>query len=196
MTAACDVVHGAWGRRWAAIDGGPRFETQHVVWVQCGTCYADLRVPFHPAAGERCFSGRSGWDADGYRWEHHLDLEEGGPPGDDIGDLEWDGEVLVERGLFPTPDGLVPYEEGWAPLPCGRGAFVALEGDGACLVRSGAHAITVEDHRWRGGPFAAAYRRFAAGAWATVATVGPGEHLPTPACPPREWRVVHRGECA
>jgi hypothetical protein len=55
-------VHGAWMRRSAAIDDGPAFETQFVIWLQAGSCYADVRVPLHPAADERCFAGRSGWE--------------------------------------------------------------------------------------------------------------------------------------
>jgi hypothetical protein len=195
MKVVPDFVHGAWTRRWVVIDGGPRFETQHVVWVQSGTCYADLRVPFDAAAAERCFTGRSGWDVDGYRWAHHLDLERG-VPADDVGQLEWDGDLLVERGRFPTEDGLVPYEEGWARLPGWDGTFLALEADTACLVRCGDHAITVEDRRWNGGSFAAAYRRLQHGAWVTVATIGDGERLSTPAQLPRRWRVVHRGDCS
>ncbi len=109
-------VHGAWTRRSATIDGGAAFETQFVVWLQAGSCYADLRVPLHPDAGERCFAGRSGWDGEGFRWTHQLDLEPGSPGDDDIGSLAWEADALIERGLFPTPGGPVAYEEEWIPL--------------------------------------------------------------------------------
>jgi hypothetical protein len=194
MTAEPDFVHGAWARRSVAIDGGPPFETQRVVWIQAGTCYADVRVPFHRSAGERCFSGRSGWDVDGYRWGHRVDLE-AGASADDVGDLSWEGDALIERGTFPTGAGEVAYVEQWVRLPGWRGPFLALEGDNACLVRTGDHAITVEDRRPSGGPFVAAYRRLQSGEWVIVAAIGAGDCLPTPARPPDDWVVVHRGGC-
>jgi hypothetical protein len=191
-----ELVHGAWSRQSVRLVDGPPFETQHVVWIQSGTCFADVRVPFHPDAGERCFTGRSGWDADGYRWRHHVDFEGVCPFADDVGELDWDGDTLVERGLFPTPGGTVPYEERWVRLPGWRGTFLALEGDRACLVRCGSHAITVEDRRPMGGEFAAAYRRHDQCSWTTVVSIGPADDLPTPADPPSGWDLVHRGDCS
>ena len=195
MNAEPDVVHGAWTRQAVAVDGGPLFETQHVVWIQTGTCYADVRVPFHVAAEQRCFTGRSGWDSDAYRWTHHFDLEIGAPTADDVGELTWDGDTLIERGMFPTARTTVAYEERWVRLPEWRGPFLALEGDAACMVRSGAHVITVVDQRPTGGGFAAAYRRLRDGAWATVLTIGRAECLPSPDDAPEGWRIVHRGTC-
>jgi hypothetical protein len=191
-----DLVHGAWTRQSVAIGGGPPFETQHVVWIQSGTCYADVRIPFHPGADERCFTGRSGWDGDAYRWTHRFDLEIGAPSADDVGELTWNGDTLVERGMFPTADGAVAYEERWVRLPESRGPFLALEGDATCMVRSGSHVITVADQRPTGGEFAAAYRRLRDGAWATVLTIGPADRLPSPDDAPEGWQIVHRGRCA
>jgi hypothetical protein len=190
-----DLVHGAWTRRSVAIDRGPHFETQFVVWIQAGACYADVRIPFHPHADARCFSGRSGWDADGYRWTHRVDLEDDAPSADDFGTLTWEADALVERGVFPTRDGDVGYEEVWIRMPGSRGRFLALEGPAACLVRVGDHAITVRDRRPAGGTFDAVYRRFDDGTWATVAVIGSDRCLPSPADPPSEWSVVHTGVC-
>jgi hypothetical protein len=81
-----------------AIDGGEAFETQHVYWLQAGPCYADLRVPFHPAATARCFAGRAGWDDGCFRWAHRLDLEAANP--EDVGELAWEDGRLIERGWF------------------------------------------------------------------------------------------------
>jgi hypothetical protein len=200
-------VQGVWTRQSVSLDGGEPFETQHVYWLQAGDCYADVRVPFHPAGGTSCFAGRSGWDGDRFRWTHRLDFEAppvadgtacsggtggtrlagadgaastgggtgwaggnvgdagtggvgadgtastggagangtagtngaasaggagadgtagvGGPAGtsgagtaaggsgDDIGELRWDGDCLIETGML----GDVAYEEVWARLP-------------------------------------------------------------------------------
>ena len=191
------AVHGAWTRRAAAIDGGAAFETQWVYWLQAETCYADLRVPFHPAADQRCFTGRSGWDGDGYRWSHGLDLEasdgEASPAADDLGYLEWRDEALIETGMWPTAGGPVAYEEVWVRLPGDGGPWLALEAEGACLVRVGNHAITVVDRRASGGSFAACYRVLDDRGWRPKAVIGDGAATPGPDVAPSEWAVVHRG---
>jgi hypothetical protein len=191
-----DLVHGAWTRRSVSIGDGAHFETQLVVWLQAGTRYADLRIPLHPAADTRCFTGRSGWDGDRYRWTHHLDLEplDAASPGiDDIGDLGWEDDALVERGMWPTDDGPVAYEEQWVPLPGGRTPYLALEAPGCCLVRVGLHALTVTDRRPDGGVFSACYRVLDKGAWKIIAAIGEGAALPDPASPPARWRLIHQG---
>ena len=188
-----DLVHGAWTRQSASIDDGPHFETQMVIWLQAGTCYADLRLPLHPAADTRCFTGRSGWEGERYRWTHHLDLESAYPAAEDVGDLTWEDGALVERGLWPTGDGAVRYEERWIPLPGPRLPYLALEAPGCCLVRVGSHALTVTDRRPDGGPFSACYRVLDGGRWEVVAAIGEGDSLPDPTSPPSRWSVVHRG---
>ena len=188
-----DLVHGAWTRQSASIGGGPRFETQRVVWLQAGTCYADLRVPLHPAADTRCFTGRSGWDGERYRWTHHLDLEGDAPAADDVGDLGWEDGALVERGMWPTGAVAVAYEERWIPLPGPRMPYLALEAPGCSLVRVGDHALTVTDRRPDGGPFSACYRVLDGGHWQIVAAIGEGASLPDPNSAPSRWSVVHRG---
>jgi|HubBroStandDraft_4_1064222.scaffolds.fasta_scaffold574065_1 hypothetical protein len=197
MTAP-DLLHGAWMRRSVSIDGGPGFETQSVVWLQAGTRYADLRVPFHAAAGERCFAGRSGWDGDCYRWTHRLDLEgTDTAAADDTGDLTWEDGAVVERGIFPTPDGAVPYEEIWVRLPDADGPWQVLEAPHACLVRVGRHSITVVDRRAGGGRFAACYRVQRSGRWRIELAIGeatPVAALPAPGDVPRDWRLVHAGD--
>jgi len=194
MTAP-DLLHGAWTRRSVSIDGGPAFETQSVVWLQAGTRYADLRVPFHPDADQRCFTGRSGWDGDCYRWTHQLDLEgSDSAAADDTGDLTWEDGAVVERGMFPTGDGEVPYEEVWVRLPDADGPWQVLEAPKACLVRVGRHSITVVDRRPGGGEFAACYRMLARGGWRTALAIGDATRLPAPGDAPRDWRVVHAGD--
>ena len=186
-----DLVHGAWARRAATVGGSEPFETQHVVWLQAGACYADVRVPFHPAAEQRCFTGRSGWDADGYRWTHAIDLDP--VNGDDVGSLCWEHGELVERGMFPTVDGDVEYVEWWVRLDGANGPFLAAEGPNGCLLRVGDHAISVVDDRGDGGAFAACYLTLAGGRWRPQASIGRCDKLPSPDRPPSEWRLVHTG---
>ncbi|MFI5040844.1 MAG: hypothetical protein ACHQNA_03170 [Acidimicrobiales bacterium] len=197
MTGEPDLVQGAWMRQAASIDGGPFFETQRVVWLQAGTCYADLRVPFHPAADRRCFTGRSFWDADAYRWTHHLDLEsadgEASPAADDVGLLRWSDGALVETGMFPTPTGPVAYEEIWVRLPGDTGPWLALDGPDGCLVRVGDHAITVVDRRASGGTFAACYRILGADGWQIEMAIGGVDALPGPDAAVEGWSVIHSG---
>jgi hypothetical protein len=199
MSGEPDLVQGPWTRRSASIDGGPHFETQFVVWLQAGTCYADLRVPLHPAADQRCFTGRSFWVGDTYRWTHALDLEANDgratPAADDFGDLRWDGDTLVETGMFPTGRGTIAYEEVWVRLPGGDSPWLALESPGRCLVRVGNHAITVVDARDGGGSFAAVYRVLTPEGWRAEATIGAVDGLPDPDTAADEpgWKVVHRG---
>jgi hypothetical protein len=196
MSGAPDIVHGAWARQSASIGGGPRFETQLVVWLQAGTCYADIRTPLHPDAAERCFTGRSFWDGDSYRWTHHLDLDVGSPAADDFGDLRMEDGALIETGMFPTADGSVPYEEVWVPLARSTGPWLAMEAERGCLVRVGDHAITVLDERGTGGGFTACYRILGDDGWVVVATVGSdarADALPRPDDLPTDWRVIHTG---
>jgi hypothetical protein len=190
-------THGAWMRRSVIIDGGPSFETQLVVWLQAGTCYADVRVPLHPDADERCFAGRSGWDGEGYRWTHHFDLEPGSPAADDLGLLVWEDDTLIERGLFPTLDGSVRYEETWVRLDDSDGPYLAMESPQGAFVCVGGHAIGIADRRSDGGGFAAAYWRHRDDGWEIRAAIGDSEGLPHPdgihAGGPG-WLVVEQGE--
>jgi hypothetical protein len=189
MTTGPDLVHGAWVRRAASVDDSPPFETQHVVWLQAGPSYADVRVPFHPAAATRCFTGRSGWVGDRYRWTHRLDLEgSDSPAADDVGELTWEDGLLVERGMFPTAKGAVTYVEHWERVPGGIGLWEVQEAPGACLVRVGDHSITALD-----GPagFAACYRVLEDGVWRARLSIGETGSLPYPDDTP--WPVVYAG---
>jgi hypothetical protein len=150
------------------VDDSPPFETQLVVWLQAGEIYADLRVPIHAAARDRCFAGRSGWQGESFRWEHRLDLEDLG--GEDIGSLRWEQDVLIEEGMFPTQKGPVRYAEAWARLDGADGASFAQEEERGCRVRAGRHEIDVVDERPT-GRFRGTYRRLTDEGWRVVAEV-------------------------
>jgi hypothetical protein len=196
MTAP-DLVHGVWLRRWVTVDGSERFETQHVVWLQAGPAYADVRVPFHGGAEERCFTGRSGWDGVAYRWTHRIDLEgPNSPAADDTGELTWEGGVLFERGVFPTGSGPVTYEEGWVRAPGADGPWQVFEAPGAGLVRVGDHAITVVDRRAFGGGFGACYRVRGEHRWEVELAIGDVATLPAPGEVPSGWRCAFAGDAS
>lgn len=188
-------LHGAWGRRWVTIGGGARFETQSVVWLQAGPCYADVRVPFHIAAESRCFTGRSRWDGDRFRWTHELDLEgSDSPAADDTGRLTFVAGGVIERGEFPTAAGAVAYEEMWSEEPGGDGPWEAFVAPHACRVQVGAHAITVVDYRNWGKGFAASYWVRIADRWTARLAIGDSDSLPAPdASLSPDWKLVGSG---
>lgn len=191
MSGPRPVVHGTWVRRSASASGSEPFETQHAVWVQSGTCYADIRVPFVTGADMACFAGRSGWEGptgDRYRWTHHVDLAL--CDGDDAADLTWQDGTLVERGLLAGPGGMAPYVEVWVRAPGSDGAFLAMEAPSASLVVTGDHAATVVG---TGRSLVAAYRVRTAGDWRLALGLGDGAaELPGPARLP-DWPIVHDG---
>jgi hypothetical protein len=186
-----DGLVGAWTRDSIAVGGGPPGEPQWVRYLQGPRSYADLRLDRDGGAGAICFAGTTSWNPNRSlaRWHHALDLAPAhavGPGGEaDEGVLEWlaDGRMR-ERGAFTGPDGPVPYEEVWRPLPVGEGGTAALRSDDplARIVQVGGHRIVVVDRRATGGGFAARYdaRTGAGGAWATGLTLGVPAALVSP----------------
>jgi hypothetical protein len=159
------LIQGGWWRESLTFGDTPPFECQSVVWLQAGNRYADLRVAFLPGAGDRCFAGRTKWDGDRLRWYHDIDLD--GQGSDDSGHLSWQGDALIERGLFDCPDGRVPYEEVWRRLPDAATSPLVVHRSHGCIVRTGKHAIVIEDARPMGGPFSARYQRLGPAGWAS-----------------------------
>jgi hypothetical protein len=174
-------VDGAWTRESVSIDGSEPFETQRVCWLQAGSSYADLRVPFHPAAATSCFAGHAGWDGDSFRWTHRLDLDPANH--EDVGELAWEHGRLIERGWL----GDVRYEEVWSRRGGDDGSRLAAEGPDSCLVRVGRHALTIVDRRGRGGEFAACYRVLQPSGWQVHDAIGNAAALPTPDSIPSAW---------
>jgi hypothetical protein len=166
------------------------------VWLQAGSCYADLRVPFHPDAVPRCFTGRSGWDGDRYRWTHELDLEgTESPAADDTGEMTWADGAVIESGLFPTATGSLAYEEMWLSLPECDGPWHTFTAPHACLVRVGGHSITVGDFRAWGKGFAACYWVLDEDRWVPRLSIGDPSTLPPPGeLPPADWHLVGAGD--
>lgn len=119
-------AHGAWLRAGISRDGGPLRETEHVVWLQTGTLYADSRG----------FAGTTSYD--GRQLTFHHDV---GAPGHDVGVLRAEGTRLIETGT--NPDGGT-FLEVWSPLPYAEGPAGCWIAAGSQTVRVGSHVVHVD----------------------------------------------------
>jgi hypothetical protein len=88
---------------------------------------------------------------------------------EDIGELIWNGDRLIERGTLP---GGIAYEEIWVRLPGDPRDSEAVEAPTACHVRVGNYAITIVDTRPDGGSFNACYRVRTTHGWEISAAIG------------------------
>ncbi|MFN0030201.1 MAG: hypothetical protein ACKV2O_23870 [Acidimicrobiales bacterium] len=107
---------GLWRRRSLALDGGPPTETQHVLWLQAGEGFADMRVPLEdtdpqPMSAPLSFAGVTTWDGTALCWHRDLDLHQVIEA--DEGSITWDGEDLIETGIFTFGGQPTPYVEVW-----------------------------------------------------------------------------------
>ncbi|MEA2825941.1 MAG: hypothetical protein QOG43_380 [Actinomycetota bacterium] len=153
-----------------ALDGGEAHEPADALWLQAPLHFADLRTDLTTGAVHSCFAGTTAWFAPVLRWTHEIDLDPR-PRGvaDDVGQVSWDGDDLLERGVFAFPgtDGPVPYVERWRRL-AGDRPVVATVGAGRIRVVAGAHALEVA--RTATGVAATSSRLTPAG-WQAVRTV-------------------------
>ncbi|MCM1965306.1 hypothetical protein [Streptomyces sp. G1] len=117
---------GAWLRAGISRDGGPLRETEHVVWLQTGSLYADSRG----------FAGTTSYDGRQITFHHHV-----GTPGHDVGVLRPDGESLIETGA--NLDGST-FLEVWSPLPRAQGPTGCWLAAGTQTVRVGSHVVHVD----------------------------------------------------
>lgn len=146
---------GAWYRVDIAIDGGEPGEHQTVWWLQAPFAFADLRVPLDGGGDADSFAGHTSWSEPSLTWTRHLDLHE--QPVADTGVITWDGDDMLEDGLFGfAGKEPVAYRERWRRLPDPGGVgFVALRNDTGRLVVVGNHALTIVDDRAGGGSYRA-----------------------------------------
>jgi hypothetical protein len=153
-----DELVGAWARRSIALGTGAPEEPSSVIWVQGRSAYCDLRVPLlgtEPAV--ECFAGHTTSAPPMLHWSHLLDLA-GGPAAEtDEGQISWDGDDMVERGVFLLDGIEVPYVEVWQRLPGSDGRVVEITEPGLVHVEVGDHALTVRDARTQGLGFTATY---------------------------------------
>lgn len=136
-----DPLRGAWRRVSIALDGGEEHETCDVLWLQARRSFVDLRVRRATGAVDACFAGTAAWSPPHLTWTHELDISGGEG---DRGEMSWDGEDLIERGVaqFRGTTGPVPYVERWRRLPDDRPvrAFRSARGT---RVDAGRHSLAV-----------------------------------------------------
>jgi hypothetical protein len=211
-----DRFRGVWQRVSLSVDGGPWTEPAQVIWVQAGSIFGDIRLPFpgradaHPAMS---FAGTLHWSDPVLSWDHKLDLyaepgddgDDGGIDGTDIAQVSWHGAELVCAGVFPRGQRDVPYVEVWRRLAGSRGFSLAMirHDRNGVVVQVGDHALTIVDDRSRGGEYRACYRSRRDDQWAVSLSIGDrADSLPVPPEPTdlseatvlggRCWYVVER----
>jgi len=202
---------GGWLRRSIRLGDGAPGEGSTVVWLQAGEHFADLRVPYDAPAAEghvvMSFAGTTAWQPGGgdtperLRWTHVLDLQAWAA--EDGAAVWFDGDDLIEEGVFDIDGESVPYTEVWGRLPGSTGSSLVMTtaDERGMVVRVGDHCLTVVDQRAGGGCFDADYRVLDGGRWRSQLSFGEGAaRLPPPpemapvgsvvAIDGVEWRVV------
>lgn len=101
-----------------------------VYWLQTGSLYADLRLPAERVpddpqalARQQGFAGLLKVDGNRLTWERWLDFQP--PAAPDVGRVHFEGEVLVEHGVYAE------YREEWERVPAAAadGAALSLEAE-------------------------------------------------------------------
>ncbi|WP_298224753.1 hypothetical protein [Acidocella sp.] len=154
---------GLWRRSLLALPDGSSDDTTHVTWLQGPSLFADLRQPTQRPAcclvqslgglsPEACrwlatqagFAGTFQIQSGIADWRREIDFQPlAALP--DSGELEWHGDILVERGIH------APYFEHWhvsgeVLAPCFAFRLQSSEdGRGAILVRSGPFFMLARD---------------------------------------------------
>lgn len=166
---------GAWRRLGIQAGDSPLTEDSHVIWLQSGSRYTDIRVPAPNAradsdklvttnAGVEAFAGGFHWQAPTLTFEHELDFTANYP--DDQGDLSWEADTLVETGRAEVNGKTIAYREYWQRLSRkspvsetweirGSSKLIAIAlriDDHACVISNqdqfGATLFTREDGVW------------------------------------------------
>lgn len=147
-----EQFHGAWRRVWIELDGRPAGSGDWVLWLQGTHAFADIRIPSVAERRPVCFAGTTTWMHPKLRWQHHLDLVD--PGVEDVGEIEHDGDDLIERGTFVFDGRTASYVECWRRL--GNASDIEESvGPTAIDVRVGRWSLSVGDDRPAGGRFRA-----------------------------------------
>jgi hypothetical protein len=134
---------GGW-RRTELVVGGRARDDADVLWLQGAEWYADVRIPHHDRGGPvEAFAGPARWEPPRFTWEHRLDWLGSFP--DDVGHLAWDGDDLIETGVFDVDGHHQPYSERWVRAGAGAPRLVAVSAGERPIVaiRVAADAIVV-----------------------------------------------------
>jgi hypothetical protein len=186
-----DRFIGAWRRRSIALGDAPPAEAHRVLWVQAARCYGDLRVPLPGEPGPAVsFGGETAWDEPRLSWRHELDLDPAPAGATDTGEVSWEGDELVARGVIRGEDREVPYTEEWERLPgsiAPRLALRSVDGRGL-IVRVDRHAVAIQDLRDDGARYRATYWALNGDEWTAELAVGEPFGLP-PDAEAAGWRA-------
>jgi hypothetical protein len=161
-----------WRRRSVSIGGGPAHEPSFVVWVQGQPDFADVRWCLQPhehggLCADQAFGGWTTWEAPYLTWHHCIDRSTS--VGADRGQVELDGDVLVERGTTRLSDDspIIEYEEVWERIEGGPVSVVRSPTPAARALRIESPTLAVELEARTGDERVGARleRRRADGAW-------------------------------
>jgi hypothetical protein len=132
-----------------------------VIWLQGPLLFVDLRVEQSTGVLQSCFAGTASRSPPCLTWTHDLDLVLGAT---DRGEMSWDGDDLIERGVaaFPGTGGPVPYVERWRRLADDRPVQAELVGGGV-QVCAGRHSLAIVPTRT--GVLTATYRQLGPAGW-------------------------------
>jgi hypothetical protein len=177
--------------------GLPRgaFEHADVLWFQGRTRYADLRMPRpggDPPARAEAFGGRQSWAAPRLRFHHELDLS--GSLADDEGALAWEGETLLETGVWVFAGVRCAYRERWVRASLPGADLVVREAradDGGLrglAVRIGTQELVLIA---AAGSLVAEHRIAEGGDWRLVARLG----AEADGCDRSRWACIEAGRC-
>ena len=117
-----------------AFDDAP-FETSDVLWFQGPSHYVDLRLARLPDAaaealgGLEAFGGPNRLTGATLRFAHEIDL--GGGIEDDVGEIEFDGDRLLERGRATVRGVRFAFTEHWRRFGAGDEARELTRRDAA-----------------------------------------------------------------
>ena len=152
MSEIPEVFTGGWVRDGISLDGGPFREDSIVWWLQGPVVHADLRIPRDGDGPSTCFAGVTAWDGRALTWTREVDWEH--YDGVDSGVATWDGDVLLETGVFVDAEGTTTtYQERWVRLPDSATPLCTERHGGLYAVRAGDYAVTIADERESGGAF-------------------------------------------
>ena len=152
MPCALPVIRfrGVWRRESIAIDGGDPFEDSEAYWLQVGEYFGDMRWPREGETHNNvsAFAGRTLWQAPKMHFVHEIDLHQA--QFDDIGEMSFQGDRLIERGEARVGDQVFRFEEVWvttaapASSECRVACATGRERRGY-LVRVDDHVVALEE---------------------------------------------------
>ncbi len=143
---------GVWRRGSIAVNGGDPFEDSEAYWLQVGDYFADMRWPREGETHNRvsAFAGRTQWRAPKMHFVHEIDLNQPQPGDEDVGEMSFQGDRLIEHGEARVGKRVFRFEEVWvssasaASSEC-RVACATDQGQKGYLVRVEDYVIALQE---------------------------------------------------